>query len=217
MSPELGPELALALAMRSIWGASTSNQKVEPFPSALTNPTSPPMIWAIARVIARPRPDPPNCRDVDPSACWKRWNNAACAAGAIPTPLSSTSKRNRRGDASASRRVRRACTSPLAVNFTALPIRLNRAWRRRTGSTIAQVSSPSKRVTRATPFASAWGRSSSATLFKVAATSVETGDSSSRPASIFEKSTMSLSSCASICPEFSASATIRRASADRVS
>ncbi len=85
-----------SLAGGSAVGAGTSNQNVEPSPSMLEKPTSPPIMVARLRVMARPRPEPPNCRAVEPSAWWKRWNRWGWADSAMPTPVSSISKRSRR-------------------------------------------------------------------------------------------------------------------------
>ncbi len=198
-------------------GAGTSNQNVEPSPSPLLNPTSPPIMSASARVIARPRPDPPNRRAVEPSACVKRWNSEACAAAGMPTPVSCTSKRTRRAPSGPSCTVRPTSTPPSWVNFTALPIRLNRAWRMRTGSARIQGSSAWTDACSCKPFRSASGRSIRTTLSTVSPMSIGSGESSRRPASILEKSMTSLSSCASIWPQATAWSSSPRPSSERAS
>ncbi len=107
--------------------ASISSQKTDPTPSWLVNPTPPPISSARRRVMARPRPDPPNRRLMAPSAWVKRWNKEACALSAMPMPLSSISNLRRTRPGPDGLADRRASTRPSVVNFTALPMRLNSA------------------------------------------------------------------------------------------
>ena len=51
--------------------------KTDPFPGSLSTVTSPPIMRASCRVIARPRPVPPNCRAVVASAWVKVVNSLA--------------------------------------------------------------------------------------------------------------------------------------------
>jgi hypothetical protein len=70
------------------------NQKVLPTPGVLSAPASPPIMRAIFRVIAKPRPVPPYLRAIELSACSKLLNKRDMASGAMPIPVSETSKRN---------------------------------------------------------------------------------------------------------------------------
>ncbi len=151
--------------------------------------------------MARPRPEPPNRRAVEPSAWWNRWNSESWALLAMPTPVSSISKRTRLKPSGRSWICSLASTWPSLVNFTALPIRLNSAWRSRTGSARIQPSAPAPAARSSRPLSWARGRSMPMTLRRVLVTSSGSGVSSSRPASILEKSITSFSSWASIWPQ----------------
>src|SRR2546422_7875853 len=81
----------------------------------------PPIISTSCLLIARPRPEPPCLRVVDPSA-WanssKMWD---CAAALMPAPVSLTSKRSVTFCAVSSRPATRITTEPCSVNLIALP------------------------------------------------------------------------------------------------
>jgi hypothetical protein len=62
--------------------ARCRNQKVEPRPSSLSKPTSPPIRCASSRMITNPSPVPPKRRVVELSACENGANSFAAAAGA---------------------------------------------------------------------------------------------------------------------------------------
>src|SRR5260221_2351782 len=64
--------------------------KTEPLPGSLVSVTSPPIMRASLRVMARPRPVPPYCRAVEESAWVNSSNNLACCSGVIPMPVSAT-------------------------------------------------------------------------------------------------------------------------------
>src|SRR5262249_40031333 len=55
------------------WGISAGSctVNVDPLPISLATWTSPPIIWQNLRVMASPRPVPPNLRVVEASACTK--------------------------------------------------------------------------------------------------------------------------------------------------
>ena len=142
--------------------------------------------------MARPRPEPPNRRAVEPSACWKRWNRVAlrrlrACRCRCPRPRSAGAcrLRDRRG-----RAVSRTSTWPSAVNLTALPMRLNSTWRSRTGSARIIAGRPSGPIRCAAP--GPWprpaGRSRPADALEHLGGSIGSGASSSRPASTLEKS-----------------------------
>src|SRR5215813_2372056 len=64
--------------------------KTEPLPGSLVTVTSPPIIRASLRVMAKPRPVPPYCRAVEESAWVNSSNSLACCSGVIPMPVSAT-------------------------------------------------------------------------------------------------------------------------------
>ena len=74
------------------------NQKVEPRPSSLVTPISPPISWTRLFEMASPRPVPPNSRRIEPSTWLKRWNSRPCLSRGMPMPVSLTRKRSRRSD-----------------------------------------------------------------------------------------------------------------------
>ena len=76
------------------------NQKVLPLPGSLSTPTSPPISCASRRVMASPRPVPPYLRVVEASACSKASNSRGSFSGAMPMPVSCTSKRTSRSSPS---------------------------------------------------------------------------------------------------------------------
>ncbi len=69
------------------------NQNVLPVPSSLATPQSPPMSATSWLLIASPRPVPPYSRDVDVSAWTNGWKIRPSLSGAMPSPVSETSKR----------------------------------------------------------------------------------------------------------------------------
>ena len=163
--------------------------------------------------MERPRPDPPNRRVVEASPWSKRWKIRGWTASGIPTPVSAISSRSI-CLSSPRRRATRITTSPLRVNFRALPTRLKSAWRRRTGSDSTQPMSGAASMLSRRFFSCACGRSSRATF-----STTDTGSTGSRvvsswPASIFEKSMTSFSSSASISPQERASSSMARPSSD---
>ena len=69
------------------------NQKVLPVPSSLEVPTSPPINVTSWLLMASPRPVPPYSRVVEVSAWVNGSKIMASLSGAIPTPVSVSSKR----------------------------------------------------------------------------------------------------------------------------
>ncbi len=117
----------------------------------------------------------------------------AWSSGAIPIPVSLTSKRIIA--VSASDDVERAfsTTSPAAVNFTAFETRLTRTWRSRVGSPRTAVGKPGAQWARSSR-SLAWALSprSATTSSTSSGSSKSTCSSSILPASTFEKSRMPL-------------------------
>lgn len=111
--------------------ARAVNQKVLPRPGSLTTPISPPSSPTSALQMARPRPVPPKRSEMPSSAWVKRSKIRPAASGAMPMPVSDTSKRSRRPPGSGPSAASTATTtSPASVNFTALPTRFSSTSRR---------------------------------------------------------------------------------------
>ena len=125
---------ARAAAPSGRFASRAVNQNVLPRPSSLSTPMAPPIISASCLEIASPSPVPPYFRVVELSACENDSNSRARASGAMPIPVSATSKRISAVSAVSATRVTRTTTSPRSVNFTALPTRLVRICRSRAGS-----------------------------------------------------------------------------------
>ena len=124
-----------------------------PTPGVLSMPTSPPISSASRRVTARPSPDPPYARVIDASPCSKAPNNLGMTSGAIPIPVSATSKRTRRRPAAASRSSPVTRTEPRSVNFTALLARFSSAWRNRAASPCSHTGTAWPSISRDRPLA----------------------------------------------------------------
>ena len=70
------------------------NQNVLPCPGSLSTPISPPNAVTICRLIARPSPVPPYSRVVEESPCENDSNSRERTSGWIPAPVSVTSTRS---------------------------------------------------------------------------------------------------------------------------
>src|SRR5262245_45114973 len=64
--------------------------KTEPLPGWLVTVTSPPIMRASLRVMARPSPVPPKCCAVEASAWVNSSNSFACCSAVMPIPVSET-------------------------------------------------------------------------------------------------------------------------------
>ena len=62
--------------------------KVLPWPGSLSTVMSPPIIRQNRRLMARPRPVPPNLRVVEASAWVKASKSLASCSGVMPMPVS---------------------------------------------------------------------------------------------------------------------------------
>ena len=190
-------------------GSATRN--VLPTPGALRSVISPAMPSTSARVIVRPRPVPPYLRVVVTSACSKLLNRRCCASCEMPMPVSSTSISSSSRPVSVEPQATRSSTVPTSVNLSALPIRLSRIWRSRIGSprshcgTFGSTSLSSER-----PSSCARRSSSSTSECTISRRSKSTDSKPILPASIFEKSRMSLMMASSASALPSASETRER-------
>ena len=136
---------------------------------------------------------PPCSRVVDGSAWVKASKRVGRRAGSIPTPVSVTSTRRTTSSAVSDSTRARIETSPAGVNFTALDPRLARTCPSRPGSPRSTAGTSGWQPTSSSiPFSWAGPLRTSALWSNTARTSKSTSSSSSFPASIFERSRMSL-------------------------
>jgi len=143
--------------------------------------------------MANPRPVPPNRRVIDVSAWEKGVNISAIFASGMPIPVSATENlsRQRSPVISASSAVTAICPAP--VNFTALPARFRSTCPNRRGSPTRQrgTSFPME-LTNSTPFSAASTETMSVMFSSTSSNRKEIESISSFPASILEKSRISL-------------------------
>ena len=178
------------------------NQNVLPLPGAPVAPISPPIISTSSRQMLSPSPVPPWVRVVEASA----WRNGSkrCSAffGSMPIPVSATSKRTRRPVSVSSPGVTRTVISPSAVNLTALETRLVRiCWRRKRSPWTRSGVRRSMNARRSRCLARAFSASMSTAASTASERSNSARSSSSLPASIFDRSRMSLMIVSSASPD----------------
>ena len=143
-------------------------------------------------VMASPRPVPPNLRVLEASACSNSSKSLGSISEGMPHPVSSTSNRSStRSLCSSSCRARRH-TLPRDVNLTPLPAKLSSAWRNRVGSPRSQRGTPSVATSMLSPLRSACSAISERVWSRTASRAKSVCSSARRPASIFDKSRMSL-------------------------
>ncbi len=187
---------------------------VAPTPGWLSAQIAPPIISANRLLITKPSPDPPYLRVVEGSPWLNDLNRFCICSGVIPIPVSRTwmwsITRDWSSDgpqlASPSRSsvptsslVTATTTSPCSVNFTALLSRLTRIWRRRVLSPISICGVGGAMVqARSSPFSSAFVIINSSDSSKQSRRLKTCCSSSIRPASILEKSKISLISVSNV-------------------
>ena len=172
---------------------STVKKKVEPLPFELIICISPPIFCASIFEIVKPSPVPPNLRVVVVSACVNALNNLSCCSSLIPMPVSRTENLNCPDDASFCKKVSFISTSPASVNLIAFPNKLTSICFSLTGSTTANLGIFGLMFNRSSrPFFAAWYLIMSVACSTSSIMSVLIRSSSILPASIFEKSSMSL-------------------------
>ena len=115
---------------------SAVNQKVEPLPSALSTPISPPINVASSRQMARPRPVPPNLRVVDESPCWNARNSVFLHVLGRDADTGVGDRRSGPSPSVSSIGATSMLICPLWVNLAALLSRLTSTWRSRVESPI---------------------------------------------------------------------------------
>ncbi len=152
--------------------------------------------------MARPRPVPPYLRVVDESACENDWKRRPMPSGDRPMPVSRTAKVSSTRPSAAGAALTVSTTSPASVNLTALASRLSRIWRSRvTSPSTARGMSPSNRYAVSRFFSTARVDTRSSADSTQSRRSNGCASMSIRPASIFEKSRMSLMIVSSASPE----------------
>ena len=135
----------------------------------------------------------------------------------MPIPVSRTSKRTATAPSPDSARVTRRTTSPLSVNLTALPTRLVRTCRSRPGSPRSALGTSWRmRQSSSSPLAWAASAKDPRTSRTARRRSKSTISRSTRPASIFEKSRMSLMISSRARPEWSITSAYSRCSGVRL-
>src|SRR6516165_9018861 len=184
------PDCGLMSSLEPLAGAPTRpgrrTVKTEPLPGSLATVTSPPIMRASLRVMAKPSPVPPYCRAVEESAWVNSSNSLACCSGVIPMPVSATAISIQLRPSTTL--LTRSLTSPCLVNLQALLNRLSRICRSRMGSTVnCPRFSWASRTSRFL-FCSASCRAVPMTSSRSGAKFTVSGLSSSLPASILERS-----------------------------
>ena len=101
---------------------------VAPWPGSLSSHIRPPISVTRRDAIESPRPVPPNCRVIDPSACVNASKIACCFSRGMPMPVSATRTCSTTSASRCSSMPTCTATEPSRVNFTALPIRLVMIW-----------------------------------------------------------------------------------------
>ncbi len=189
------------------------NKKVLPCPGALSTRMSPPMSSDNRLQMASPRPVPLWRRDSEPSACTNRSKMCSRCLSRMPGPESVTenSSITDSGVASTARTARD--TRPASVNFSALSSRFTSTWRSRMGSpTRPSGTSSGTRKAKPRPFSSARCTNMVCRVDRRLRRRNTWLSSSTMPASILEKSRMSLMSASSDSAEFCAASRYSRCS-----
>ena len=203
-----GREAELVESLRRTIGEVESLDADRVLTALLSAVTVPSMSSARRRLIASPRPVPPYRRAIDASAWLNDLNSRPSRSGGMPMPVSltaiSTSQRERSvpSPSTTGWPESSTSTSPRSVNFTALVSRLSTTCRmrprspRRAGGRLGDVTRR-----RPIPFARAVGARTASAAATVSSTENGSDSSSNRPASIFEKSRMSLMIVSSASPD----------------
>jgi len=166
--------------------------------------------------MASPRPVPPYLRVVEPSACWNASNSVGWASAAMPMPSSLTFRESIGTPARMPSSSTSSSMRPFSVNLTALPTRLVSTCHSRCSSPVSQGgTSAATRAIRRLPRRSAATCCGLTTRSISPATAKGAVSSSRRPASIFEKSRISLTMRSSVSPLLRTSVSRSRWSAVR--
>jgi len=182
-----GPIVPCASGSGSI---PTSSVNTLPLPWHDVTLKDPPSMCASADEILRPKPVPPYSRVIEWSACVNASKICPISSSVIPIPESVTLRLRRCSPSSYETSMR---TSPSDVNLIAFEMRLNMIWRRRTGSHITRDGIAVQRLTwKPSPFSVARTRYRDAASSTILHRDIETHSTLSLPASIFDRSRISL-------------------------
>ena len=163
--------------------------KTLPSPGVLCTWIDPPSSCARSREIDRPRPVPPYLRCVLPSAWRKASKISSCWCAGMPMPVSLTANDR----VSSGLRDTCSATEPFSVNLSALDSRFFSTCARRCGSvsSVAGTSGATVAVS-VRPFSCASGRSGSIRVCRALDSVTVSTDTVAWPASILDRSRMSL-------------------------
>ena len=151
------------------------------------------IVSAILREIFNPSPVPPYFLVVEPSPWQNGSKILAIWSGVMPIPVSDTSNSNSTSGAEESLADTLTITSPCSVNFRAFPTRLVITWRSLPGSPRSASGTESSKWQRISSLrSSAISNNISSTSSTHTRGEKSMDASSGLPASIFEKSRMSL-------------------------
>ena len=172
---------------------ATVNMKALPLPASLSTRIVPPIISTSCLEMASPSPVPPNSRVVDVSAWEKDSNSRLCCSGVMPMPLSRTENSRVALSPACSTSPTETITSPDSVNFTALLVRLISTWPNRRGSPSSwEGTSAARENSSSRPFSRAFPELTVARFSSTSSRAKGRLSMSSLPASILEKSRISL-------------------------
>ena len=170
-----------------------SNLNVLPRPTVLSRRNCPPIRLTKCREIVSPSPVPPYLRVVDESTCVKLANIVSCFSIGTPMPVSSTEIRNPIESASCDIRSTRSAIPPHSVNLMAFPTRFNKICLSLVGSPRTREATEVDTLPiRLNPFSSARMEYKSTVSATTVRRSNSVLSSVSKPASIFDRSRMSL-------------------------
>ncbi len=182
-----GRDVAVPLLRRAV------KLNVLPLPGTLLTETCPPISSVSCLEMASPSPVPPYLRVVEASACSNAWNRRSICVSVMPMPVSLTENSTSWQSALSSSTRASTATSPISVNLTALLQKLIRICPSRKGSPRKWVDTAgSTSKISSSPLAEAFSDIRFPTFSSTLSRSKSMFSIDSLPASIFEKSRMSL-------------------------
>ena len=162
-------------------------------------------------LMAKPSPVPPRRRERVLSTWWKGWKTCVSDSGAMPMPVSSTTKRTPARPSGADSAITCRRTSPFSVNFTPLPTRFSSTCLSRGASpTTASAASGSSCSVTVSPRPSALARNSDVADATTHCKDIGVSAICSLPASILEWSSTSFKMSIRDSPDADAVLTSRR-------
>ncbi len=180
------------------WPASGSPRhtlkwNVLPMPFSLSTSISPPIISTSFLLMLNPRPVPPYFRVVELSACENAVKSRAVSSGSMPIPVSRTEKCRTVPSARRSPGLTESSISPRSVNLTAFDMRFRSTCPSRSGSPFHRRGMPGgTRSRNSSPLSETRCPIRGPRLASTSSRSKSTRSMEILPASIFEKSRISL-------------------------